>query len=274
MYGADTIKQMLQNYGNGTGLIPVFLCCVIWILIQGKTTEKKYVILYGVGVAAIGNPLSLRLLRTLGSGGATYRFLWLFPMIPVMAYVATSFFYKAESKWERTAFLLMLFVLLSVTGNTYLTSERMRLPENVYGIPQDAIEVSNVIEQKKEEAFVVVAMDQRLQRSIRQWNAAVICGISREDYLKGIVSDEVFETLSTEEKEAQILMRLIQNGEQFDEAAMRKCIQDQQVDFLVLYRDFGMEAYMNQLGCCLVGENQTYEIYETEGWENDENTEE
>ena len=41
MYGADTIKQMLQNYGNGTGLLAVFLCCVIWILGQGKENERN-----------------------------------------------------------------------------------------------------------------------------------------------------------------------------------------------------------------------------------------
>ena len=46
MYGADTIKQMLQNYGNGTGLLAVFLCCVIWILGQGKENERKYLIFY------------------------------------------------------------------------------------------------------------------------------------------------------------------------------------------------------------------------------------
>ena len=44
---------------------------------------------------------------------------------------------------------------------------------------------------------------------------------------------------------------------------MEQCIQDRQIDFIVMNKKFEMKEYMQELNCELVGENQAYEVYAT-----------
>ena len=69
--------------------------------------------------------------------------------------------------------------------------------------------------------------------------------------------------MSDREKEEQMLMRMVSNGEAFDRSAMKQCIQDRQIDFIVMNKKLEMEGYMQELDCRLVGENQAYEVYAT-----------
>ena len=159
--------------------------------------------------------------------------------------------------------MLFLICLLYFCGDTYLKPDKLQLPETVYGISQDTIDVSDIIEQEKQEEYVIVAMEKPLQLTIRQWNAFVICGITRESYITGIVDDGWFNVMSDREKEEQMLMRMVSNGEAFDRSVMEQCIQDRQIDFIVMNKKFEMKEYMQELNCELVGENQAYEVYAT-----------
>ena len=263
MYGADTIKEMIQKYGNGTGLVIIFLCCVIWIWGNCENEKKKYLMCYALGAVALLNSKSMQFLKNLGSGGTLYRFIWLLPMIPVMAYVLTESFVKQKKTRDKICWMLLLMCLLCFCGDTYLKPDRLQLPETVYGIPQDTIDISDIIEQEKQEEYVVVALEKPLQVTIRQWDASVICGITRESYIMGIVDDDRFNAMSDQEKEEQILMRMVSNGEAFDRSVMEQCIQDRQIDFIVMNKKFEMKEYMQELNCELVGENQAYEVYAT-----------
>jgi hypothetical protein len=263
MYGADTIKEMIQKYGNGTGLVIIFLCCVIWIWGNCENEKKKYLMCYALGAAALLNSKSMQFLKNLGSGGTLYRFIWLLPMISVMAYVLTELFIKQKKTSDKICWMLFLICLLYFCGDTYLKPDKLQLPETVYGISQDTIDVSDIIEQEKQEEYVIVAMEKPLQLTIRQWNAFVICGITRESYITGIVDDGWFNVMSDREKEEQMLMRMVSNGEAFDRSAMKQCIQDRQIDFIVMNKKLEMEGYMQELDCRLVGENQAYEVYAT-----------
>lgn len=264
MYDVNTIKEMLQKYGNGTGMIAIFFCCIVWTFVKSKNSSRKYLIIYGIGSMIVLNPFSIKILRILGALGTEYRFIWLVPIVPVMTYVSMEILTGEKNIKNRFFILVIMIGLLYFTGDTYLKSSKLKLPETVYGIPKDTIEISNIIDEVKQKERVVLVMDRSLELTIRQWNASIICGISRESYIYGIVSDEVFETLYEDEKEAQILMRLVNNGEAWDIDATKQCLQDQSVDFVVMNKKFEMENYMQELGCELVGENQTYEVYATE----------
>ena len=206
MYGADTILEMFQKYAGETEIIAIFLCCIVWIFYRSEKESRSYLILYGISAVVILNPISMELLRRLGSKGTEYRFIWLLPIIPVMAYVATEILSQQRQIRDRMCFAILFMCLLYFCGDSYLKPNKLKLPETVYGIPRDTIEVSDIIEQAKQEEYVVVAMEKSLQLTIRQWNASIICGISRKSYIAGNVSDIEFGYLPEDEQEEHLLM--------------------------------------------------------------------
>lgn len=263
MYGADTILEMFQKYAGETEIIAIFLCCIGWIFYCSEKENRRYLVLYGIGAAAMLNPISMELLRKLGSKGTEYRFIWLIPIIPVITYVITEILSQQKNISDKICFIILLACILYFCGDSYLKPDKLKLPETVYGIPRDTIEVSDIIEQEKQEEYVVVAMEESLQLTIRQWNASIICGISRKSYIAGNVSDIEFGYLPVDEQEEHLLMKVINDGECLDVTAMKQCLQEQSIDFVVMNKNFEMEEYMQELGCKLVGESQTYEVYAT-----------
>ena len=81
--------------------------------------KRKYLIFYSLGTRlVIENRISMKILQYLGAGGTTYRYIWLIPIIPVIAYVMLEILMKQSVLWDKGCMLLLFLGLLYFTGSS------------------------------------------------------------------------------------------------------------------------------------------------------------
>lgn len=261
MYGADTIKDLLYNYSGQTWLFGVFLICAISLYTTLDGIKKKYMAVYSMGGLLLITPLFQQLAQKMGAEGERYRFLWLFPVAFVIAGYTIYVVIRQKKKSHKIILGAVLMLIIYLSGDAYLTSDSLKLPENIYGISNDTIRVSEIIDATKTEGYVVTALAPEQQLMLRQLNASVIWAIRREAYIRGYIPIEEWDDLDIWDVEEQMLLGLVSQGSVYDEAAMKNCIESRGVDYFVISKEYDLEEYMSTVGCENVGESAHYIVY-------------
>ena len=264
MFDVTSVRDMVYRYAGEAWLPGIFIISIFFFYLAADEKKKIYIAIYVIGGSLLLTPVFQGVVISLGGDAERYRFLWLFPVVFVIAGTAVKILAKQRNRSEGIAMTVALLIVLYFSGNTYLKLRNLQLPENIYGVPEDVLKVSASIEEDKKKAYVTVALDYRMQMTLRQYDASVIWGITTETYTRGVVAEDEWMTLSNTLQAEQLLMRFLQHGEYFDENIMRTCLETKAVDYLVVKEEMNAEGYLEDVGCVKVGESENYEVYRVE----------
>ena len=264
MYDVMTVRDMIYRYAGESWLPGIFLISIFFLYLAADRRMKKYIIVYAVGGTLLLTPVFQGVIKSLGGNAERYRFLWLFPITLVIAGMVVCILAKQRSRHEGIVLTAALVLMLYFAGDTYLRPENLKLPENIYGLPDDVIEVSSLIGEDKDKVYVTVALDSRMELTLRQYDASIIWAISRAAYLEGVADENEWDGLTDTQQAEQLLMRFLEYGEYFDENIMRTCLETKAVDYLVVKQTMNAEQYMKDVGCVKIGESDDYEVYRVE----------
>lgn len=259
-----TVREMIYRYAGDAWLPGVFLIGIFFLYLAADGRMKKYIALYAAGGALLLTPVFQEIIKGLGGDAERYRFLWLFPVTLVVAGIAVGILAKQRNQREGIGLAVALLIVLYFAGNTYLKPENLQLPENIYGLPDDVLEVSRIMEGDKDKVYVTAALDYQMELTLRQYDASVIWAISMNTYFGGVVAEDGWMILSDVQQAEQLLMRFLEYGEYFDESIMRSCLETKAVDYLVVKEEMNAEGYLEDVGCVKVGESENYEVYRVE----------
>ncbi len=259
MYGIFMESWVIfKLYGGNGWLTVLYLAAMIFLFRREKSRPVRVIFLW--------LPLAILLLfffplfrrvyvRFTGSGDTQYRMLWLLPMGMTVAAAgcraATLVRMRGEKLLLKRIFVRLLapaLVALAIVlcGSLVYRNPYVRPAENPYHIPQEAIEVADIIVPEPGKGRVRAAVPSDLVHFIRQYNTDIILAFGR-DIIAYDYYNEVHEKL---EKTDVIVM-----------SELSGALREAQVDYLVLKKDRPVDTSPESEGWMPYGETDEYMVY-------------
>lgn len=168
----DDFKAML--------MLVLFIAAAVFIIVSEHDLSKKA--LFGIWpvvmvVAFLFPVTKMIFVKVPGfdEGREYYRLLWLIPQYIVLAYAACLILNKIKhDAVKRATFVIMLLVIVFTGKYVYTEGVYMKKAENLYHIPQDVIDICELVAPKDEEERVTVAFPEELTWFVRQYDSNIL----------------------------------------------------------------------------------------------------
>lgn len=164
----------------GTGMMmALFLLSLLFLFLKEKNKTNRLLFVYVPFVTLLLYfcPLWAWVVYTLIGEDLYWRFLWLLPVVPVICFAGIKAVNMLEKKLQPVAgtALVVIFIL---SGSLIYQSSHVEWAENPYHIPQEVIEVCDMIQPK--EGKVKAAFPWEMFQYVRQYAARIEMPYGRE----------------------------------------------------------------------------------------------
>lgn len=257
----ENVAQMFQAYRGNTMFLSVFFVCVIYGFCYGNEIRRKRVLfIFILGILFVFNEVSLRLIGKLTDISTYYRFIWAIPILPVIAWTGTKVVTERKKRWEKAAvFVLLCFVLWS-GKDSFVTEGSVRIPENIYNLPNDVIQVCDIIDKDKDKEYPIVAFDLECQMMARQYDPTLVWAISREAY-QDYDNTDGYENVKKGYRAQKTLIHAVNHGVKEERKRLSRALKKKKVDYIVTLSAYEMDDYLEQVGYELVGFTEQRSVY-------------
>ena len=175
-YGLRFVSACMKLYWSSCWYPLLFVVGIICTLIWGRKKNSRIFIGYVLFLLlTVYNPLVVKyLIAKVKFENEYYRFIWILPVIPAVAYYGVKLVSVFRKKWQRALAAIVVlgcFVLLGNPLDGVVTNFAMT--ENIYKVPDDLRAVCDVIHQNQENDFPRVVFDSSLNSIVRQYDAGI-----------------------------------------------------------------------------------------------------
>lgn len=238
------ILTIFQAYTGSGFLTILYLLILLYLWISEKNTTVRAIFVYGAGILQLlfFIPLFYYGYQILDEG-TYYRILWILPMTITIAYGCV----KLLSKYPKVSVWIgMVLIMLCgqyVYSNVYITPA-----ENAYHIPQETIEVCDMMIPGEDEERITGLFPDELIHFVRQYTSRIQMPYGR-DYLAPdwIYGDHPLrEMFNQKEIKISQLIRL---------ATEYKC------HYIIIEKDKKLIGDLDKLNIVQIGETTNYNIY-------------
>ena len=240
----QTIMTIFKEYG-GTGLYSVLF--VLSLIYLGYTEEDKRVKTLFVYIPAVMLILfflpPFYMLYNRLDEGTYYRILWLLPMTVVIAYAGC----KAIGHHIKAGVLLGSIVLI-LSGSYVYASQHMSLAENLYHLPQETIEICDMIRPAEGEERVWALFPAEQVHFVRQYTTTIQMPFGRDNLVEswGNNIHPLYELLQQDVIPVKELSELsIENY----------------CNYIILLKTMKVDGSLEEYGIEQIGETENYLIY-------------
>lgn len=252
----ETWKEMFdffQGYYNNGLIIYLYIASLLVIMLLG---EKKIRVLIGWPTLAIMfivyNPLFYRYIWQKCFHYGYWRVFWLFPIGGVISVAVLILVGKIRQPKKQGFFLFIVLILICSNSKNVFSKQLFYTDtQNVYKLPQEAIDVSDALLQLDTEPRVV--MCSQLYSYIRQYNTDIkmMYGRNIEGYIDGWTG-----------KTAEMAWNL-QQLEKADWGRVGELMKQEQYKYIVIPQNENCsEEYMKQFSFTLLKQVDGYDIFE------------
>lgn len=172
MQDSYSFFNVLQQYFAECALLPVFAIALIWIAIKWKTEYRRIIIAILCGSVLVFNEFVYRIFVAVGEGITYYRLLWTMPIVFVVAVFAVENITKIKASRRVTVVSILLLAVFMFSGQS--GAEWFSLPENIYQIDEDAIQVADTLMEITGGESTYLLDNGELDMSIRQYEPRVV----------------------------------------------------------------------------------------------------
>ena len=253
MWNAKSVMEIVENYAGGRKFLAFFGICLLVLFCWGKINRRKEILIISIiALLFIFNDFMWKTFGELLEDSTYYRFLWIVPVLPVIAYVMVQRISQLPKKWEKVIGIILIVGILMIGGENYLQARAFRIPDNKYKISDDILATCELINDDKQEERPVVAFNMTLAMESRTYDPTILWAINKWNYeQQGSGRDEM----------ADVLIDLVQHGQQAPAPVMAEALKSKQVNYIVIQKIFAAEDYLDSLNCQLVGETDAYMVY-------------
>ena len=259
----NVVMSMYDEY-NGTGMqMALFFACLIYLLVQKKDQEKRYVFLgYTLLFFVICFcPVTAKVIMICIEESVYWRIFWLLPTVIVTAYTSVRIIMQAEEKKKRYLLLGVMLLVVGMTGSTVYNSTIFTRKQNNYKLPQDVVDICDMIEEDAAANGLThrkLITGNELVPFIRQYDAQILMPYGRETTRGGKTENEndaqIFRIMSSDVKDWEALAWY---------AAMEDC------NYLAYPLEGGTADELLSYGYSIVGDNGAYRVYRRDFKEED-----
>ena len=175
-------ERIIACFGRycGTGMmVGLFLVSLIYLFFKEKNKANRLLFVYVPTVTLLIYfcPLWAWVVYRVIGEDLYWRFLWLLPVVPVIAYAAIKAVQMLDRKIQPFAGTLAALILI-LSGSLIYQSSHVEWAENAYHIPQEVINVCDIME--PEEGKVKAAVPWEMFQYVRQYSAKIEMPYGRE----------------------------------------------------------------------------------------------
>lgn len=249
---------------EGAWIFPMLLLAVLWILWQEKDRGKKifFGILPLVFLFIYWCPVTGTLFMKVLGENVYWRILWLLLVAVIIPYAGCLLLKQLKGIGRQAAFLLILFGLV-FGGKKVLSEECFELSTNVYKVPQNVIEVCDLLP-----GNIHAMVSNRLMPYIRMYDPTITLEYGRNALNYNAITEET-------EDENQLLYLEAQKSE-IDLSVLAKLAKEREITFLVFsdnrtfigeWEDYGYKKYASTDEFIIFVDETYEEGKDTRKWE-------
>ena len=238
------ILEIFQGFTGSGYLTILYLLTLLYLWTAEKNPTFRAVFVYGASVIQLlfFIPLFYYGYQLLDEG-TYYRILWVLPMTVTIAYAAVRILgrYPAGS-------IVVGIVLIVICGKYVYSNGYISRAENAYHIPQETIEVCDIIMPKEDEERVTGVFPDGLIHFVRQYSSRIQMAYGR-DYL---APDWIY---------GDHPLRKVMNQEEIRISELVRLATEQKCQYIILERNKKLIGNFERLKVFKVGETTNYDIY-------------
>lgn len=175
--------------------------------------------------------------------GTYYRILWLLPMTLLIAYAAC----RVIGTYTKAGLAIMSLILI-ISGTCVYSSFLCERAENVYHIPDEVVEICDMIKPKEGRERVWASFPISMIQYVRQYTTTIQMPYGRDSIVPtwDYVENPVYETY---------IKKIIPADELKDVASDAYC------NYIVLERTQVIDGDLEECGVVLIGQTDNYLVY-------------
>ena len=243
----------LKLYGGNGVLLLMFLAAAIYIVASEKDIKKKIVlgILPLVILAGFLFPVTKIVYVALFDDGSDtyYRILWLIPMYVVIGYGICKAIMNFKKDAVRRGMLALILLIIAVTGSFVYANQYMSKAENLYHIPQNVIDICDVIAPADGEPRVRAAFPSELVHFVRQYDTDILMPYGRE-------------MVVTQWDYYNAVYEVMEKPETIDATALLEATRQTKCHYIVLADSRKIDGNLVDMGLDAIANIDGYTIYE------------
>ena len=257
---------ILKNYGGTGFLLLLYVIALGYLLIREKNKYVRSIFVYAPMLLIFGFlfPISRKLyVAVLNEGNTYYRVLWLLPVSITLAYTGCSVIYRLGKRFERNARwisyagALVGVAVIMLAGEYVYNSPHISKAENAYHLPQEVIDICDMIEAREGEIpYNYATFPGDLVYYVRQYRTDIGLSYGRDMvepvWGYGIWNEAYMAIEGTDEIKAEELIEITRRFP--DEARASR--------FIILRDSKPIDQPLDELGLTFLGQFGQYKLYE------------
>lgn len=267
----NDIWNMITTYyiTSPVWLVLTVLSIVYIFYASSRDARKKMVGCAVLAFAILLNDLSYRVLTKIFDAASYYRFLWCLPYVMIVTYAILLCVRQLKEKRDNVVlaiFVVSIGFLLYYTQTSMMSRLKADMPQNKYEVSDDMLELRDIFAQERmmrqseDEIIMACPLDVMLQYQTIDAECIMVTG--RNTYLLTRDSAKTDITQCGQaEQDAYLLSTICQDSEQPDATTVRGAMERQNIEFMIVHADVGLEEYMETLGCVKEGQTTSYLVY-------------
>lgn len=261
MRNVNSILEMIEMYTGETVFSVLFLVALVTLLVDLKKKDTKYLMwLIVLSIVVILNDVSMKFLGMFTDEATFYRFLWAFPVLIVIAYVAVNGWSKLQGKAVKTTALALCVLMFVFGGSSYLTTESVAYPGTIEKIPGDVKKVCEIINENKQQNRPICVFDLSILLMVRSEEPSIVWGFTRKQYLD--IVENGYDREDCKYPKVETLVKVVNDGIQVPKKKLKRALKTRKVEFLVVKKEFQMTDYFVEMGILPVDESDNYVVYQ------------
>ena len=238
------ILEIFQGFTGSGFLTILYLLTLLYLWTSEKNPTFRAIFVYGASIIQLlfFVPLFFYGYQLLDEG-TYYRILWVLPMTITIAYASVKIL--SGYPWGS---MIVGIVLVAVCGQYVYTNAFITPAQNVYHIPQEVIEVCDMIMPREDEERVTGVFPDDLIHFVRQYSTEIKMAYGR-DYL---APDWIY---------GDHPLRKVMNQEEIRISELVRLATEHKCQYIIVERDKEFVGNFEKLMVFKIGKTQNYDIY-------------
>lgn len=264
--GLRFVWECLKTYWGSCAFGLVFLVGTIFAVCFGKRKISRMFFWYTVFLAVtVYNPLAVKIVvPRLNFTNEYYRFFWILPVVPVIAYYMVELIAKVKEKWKKGLCLAAILIACAVIGTPLdgvVTDFSMI--ENIYKVPNALPAVCDVIHADSESENPKVVFENGLNNVARQYDASLYLVLYRDAVLfrAGSTVTKKYGDDNEWYQRQKVIMDVVYYQLETEAEEFRKVLDETGTEYLVLEEGLSNHDFIQACGCEVIAQTEGYIVY-------------
>ena len=260
--GIGYLEACLGYYVDSCAYLMLYLIMLIYLCVCGSRRDKNIFIPASVFlILTVYNPVAPVVLdHFFDVNSEYYRFFWITPVIVLVPYVFTKLIILAKNK-NQLVITTIILILICVLGGKFLYKDGIRIAENIYKMPTELIQISEIIHEDSNVKYPKAFFEYEYNMQMRQYDPKMLLTVNREDYLYAVSSQYTEDMLyDADNPQYRILATLVKNQE-IPEEAFLDALERTKTEYVVVNKNHIKKSYLLMAGLEKIDETDNHIIF-------------